>query len=96
MGFVDPKGSHEDDQELPGAAGLFLDLDLKRCPVCRREVTPWQDECPDCGEVAVAASAVPAAGFALPGLLPEDVTEDADDGASHDRDRPTDDRGDAA
>lgn len=68
MGFVDPKKDDEEDEALPGASGLHLDLDLKRCPACRRELTPWQDRCADCGEVGVAASALPADRFALPDL----------------------------
>jgi rRNA maturation protein Nop10 len=67
VGFIDPK-KDEEDEELPGASGLHLDLDLKRCPSCRRELTPWQERCADCGEVGVAASAVPADRFVLPDL----------------------------
>jgi hypothetical protein len=78
MGFLDPKSTDDEDDALPGASGLYLDLDLKRCPSCRRELTPWQERCEDCGEVGVAASQVRASTFALPDLSHLDV-DDADD-----------------
>lgn len=85
MAFIDPKRDQEDDEDLPGASGLHLELDLKRCPVCKREVNPWQTTCPDCGETAVAASAVPASDFALPpGLLDLDDDEGETDDPSRD------------
>jgi hypothetical protein len=41
--------------ELPGGgSGLELDLELRACPVCRRELHPWQLTCPDDGAAAVA------------------------------------------
>lgn len=79
MGFIDPKRDQDDDQDLPGAGGLHLDLDLKRCPSCRREVAPWQSTCPDCGDEVVDATAVPAADFPLAALA-LDVDDDPDDG----------------
>lgn len=80
MGFLNPKQNDDEDEALPGATGLHLDLDLKRCPSCRRELTPWQERCADCGEVGVPASAVPASTFALPDLSHLDVDEDAEPG----------------
>jgi rRNA maturation protein Nop10 len=82
VGFVDPK-KDDGGGALPGASGLYLDLDLKRCPACRRELTPWQDRCPDCGEVGVAAGAVAPDRFPLPGLAAleeEEAEEDGDEG----------------
>jgi predicted amidophosphoribosyltransferase len=73
VGFLDPKNQDDEDDALPGASGLHLDLDLKRCPRCRREVDPWRAECPDCGEVAVHAGEVPGSSFPLPpGLRGDD------------------------
>lgn len=80
MGFLDPKSRDDEDEALPGASGLHLDLDLKRCPVCRRELTPWQERCEDCGELGVAASAVPATSFPLPDLSHLDEDDEAADG----------------
>jgi rRNA maturation protein Nop10 len=81
VGFIDPKKEDGGGGALPGASGLYLDLDLKRCPACRRELTPWQDRCPDCGEVGVAAGAVAPDRFPLPGLAAlEDETEDGTEG----------------
>jgi hypothetical protein len=78
VGFLDPKQRDDEDEALPGATGLHLDLDLRRCPSCRRELTPWQERCDDCGEVGVAASEVPAASFALD-LSHLDADEDTED-----------------
>ncbi len=71
MGFIDPKKGDEDDGGGLGASGLHIDLDLKRCPACRRELTPWEDRCPDCGEAGVRSDQIAADTFALPGLAPE-------------------------
>jgi hypothetical protein len=76
VGFLDPKSRDDEDEALPGASGLHLDLDLKRCPACRRELTPWQERCEDCGELGVAASAVPASSFPLDLSHLEDDEED--------------------
>jgi hypothetical protein len=85
VGFLDPKRQTDEDDALPGASGLHLDLDLKRCPACRREVAPWQERCPDCGEVAVGASEVPGSGFALPSALTEGLDDEVpDDGGTDD------------
>jgi hypothetical protein len=79
VGFLDPKQRNDEDEALPGATGLHLDLDLKRCPSCRREVDPWRTECPDCGVVPVASTELPGADFPLPpGLrdLADETTPD--------------------
>jgi hypothetical protein len=91
VGFLTPNQKGDEDESLPGATGLHLDLDLKRCPSCRRELTPWQERCGDCGDVGVAASAVPPDRFALPDLshLEDDEEPDADD-APGQTDAPTD------
>lgn len=82
MGFLDPKGKGADEEPgLPGADGLHLELDLRRCPACRRELHPWQERCPDCGEVGVDATAVAPDRFALPALdeAPEEGEDDGGD-----------------
>ncbi len=57
MGFVQKKGGDEDGG-AGGGSGLEMDLDLKACAICRRELLPWQDVCPDDG-----GRAVPKAGL---------------------------------
>jgi hypothetical protein len=97
MGFLDPKNQDDEDDALPGAAGLHLDLDLKRCPACHREVNPWQTRCPDCGEPAVAAAAEddhdsdgdPHVGDA--GDPPDGDADDPPDGDAGDHDQQHDD-----
>lgn len=92
MGFVDPKRDDDADDLLPGASGLHLDLDVKRCPACQREVLPWQTECPDCGETAVHPNDLPGGRFVLPKLPPDpdegpgtdDAGDRADDGEADD------------
>jgi rRNA maturation protein Nop10 len=79
VGFIDPKKEDGGGGALPGASGIYLDLDLKRCPACRRELTPWQERCPDCGEVGVAAGAVAPDRFPLPHLALEDEEPETGD-----------------
>jgi hypothetical protein len=74
MAFLDPKKKQE-DEELAGASGLRLDLDVRICPECRRESLPWQDTCQDCGVGTVAPTDVPAASFTLPHLTLDDEEE---------------------
>jgi hypothetical protein len=83
MAFLDPK-KKQDDEELAGASGLRLDLDVRICPECRRESLPWQDTCPDCGVATVAPTDVPAASFTLPHLALDD---DEDTESDEDEDR---------
>lgn len=86
MGFVQKKGGGEDDGGA-GGSGLELDLDLQACEVCRRELLPWQDTCPDDGGRAVPRTELGGDPLAdrLAALL--------DDGASG---PPGGDRGDVA
>jgi hypothetical protein len=57
MGYVTNDPKKADDQQ-PGGAGLVVDLDLRACPSCRREVPTWQDTCSDCGVQAVARTSL--------------------------------------
>lgn len=68
MPFLDPKQHGDDDEALPGAPGLSLDLDVRTCPECRRETPPWQTTCPDCGVPTVVAGEIPPQRFVLPDL----------------------------
>lgn len=45
MGYV--------SREEQDGDSLKLDLDLRACEKCRRELLPWQDTCPDDGGRAV-------------------------------------------
>jgi hypothetical protein len=58
MGFVQKKGGDEGGGS--GGSGLEMDLDLKACEVCRRELLPWQETCPDDGGRAVPTSGLAA------------------------------------
>lgn len=57
MGYLLPERRNDEDPGDP--AGLELDLDLKACPVCRRELLPWQATCPQDGAAAVAQRGLP-------------------------------------
>lgn len=47
------------DEEPPGTdSTLELDLDLRACPVCHRDLHPWQPTCPDDGAAAVPRNAL--------------------------------------
>lgn len=50
-------GGHEDDGG--GGFGLGDALDPPACPVCRRELLPWQEACPDDGGTPVPRSQLP-------------------------------------
>lgn len=71
-------------QEEEGAAGptLGLDLELRACPACRRELHPWEDTCPVDGSAAVARTSLATPGLAPPPahLLDDDEDEDAGSG----------------
>lgn len=77
-------GDH--DGRAPGDDGpdVQLDLDERACPVCRRELLPWQAECPDCHEPAVLR-------FGLPPAVPPPPAHLVDDDAR--RAGPADDGG---
>lgn len=69
MGFLTPDKKGGEDETEAGR-GLELDLDVKACPVCRRELLPWQETCPEDGAGAVArADLPPADGPAVPDHL---------------------------
>ena len=52
MPFIDRKRNEEEPGS--GGSGLELDLDLRSCPVCRRDLHPWEPTCPVDGAEAVA------------------------------------------
>lgn len=49
---------YETHRDASGS-GLDLDLDLRACEVCRRELLPWQQTCPDDGGRAVRQEDLP-------------------------------------
>ncbi|WP_370327295.1 hypothetical protein [Euzebya sp.] len=82
MGFVtnDPKKA---DEKTPGGHGLVVDLQLRVCPECRREVPEWQDECPRCGVAAVPQASLPPTMPDIPAhLLVDEDAEDAPEGGA--------------
>ncbi|CAN5787886.1 hypothetical protein BH24ACT15_BH24ACT15_11320 [soil metagenome] len=78
MGIVanDPKKS---DEQQPGGFGLMMDLNVRSCPQCRREVPDWVEECPDCGVPPVPRMSLQSALPDIPAhLLDEDASEGPD------------------
>lgn len=57
MPFVNKGGGG--DEDAGDRDSLRIDLDPLACPVCRRELLPWQDTCPDDGVPPVRKSALP-------------------------------------
>lgn len=49
------------EDEEPGGSGLRFDLEQRACPVCRRDLLPWQEHCPDDGTAAVRRAELPPA-----------------------------------
>jgi hypothetical protein len=84
MGFVQKKGG---DEGGGGGSGLELDLDLKACSTCRRELLPWQDTCPDDGGAAVPKTQLQAddpVAARLAALLDDEDPDGPDDGTPAD------------
>lgn len=51
MGIVERRDDRGDE--------LGLDLELRACAVCRRELLPWQDRCPEDGGEGVPRDQLP-------------------------------------
>ncbi len=70
----------ERKQDL-GGDELGIDLGLRACLICRRELLPWQDTCPDDGGKGVLREELPPPGDpVLDRLLAEgDATGDGGD-----------------
>ena len=86
------RGGGGGDEDDGGGDSLGLGDDHKRCEVCRRELLPWQDTCPDDGGRGVAPGELDAVHDPLLArLLAEDDAEaddDGDAGADVDGDEP--------
>lgn len=83
MGLI-RRGGGGGDEDDGGGDSLGLGDDHRRCEVCRRELLPWQDTCPDDGGRGVAPGALGATHDPLLArLLAEDAEDDGaeDDGA---------------
>lgn len=61
---IDAMGIFANDprkEEQPGGgSGLEVDLELKACPTCRRELQPWERHCPEDGTAAVPRTSLSA------------------------------------
>jgi hypothetical protein len=75
MGLLARKPS-DDDQ---GGTDLGLTLDTLRCPVCRRELPPWIEVCPDDGAGAVRLGDLPSTGGPP---VPSHLLDDLGDGVA--------------
>lgn len=79
MGFVTPDPGGGDEAEPDGGDSLDLDLELRACPVCRRELLPWQESCPDHDAEAVPRTELPPSdGPPVPDHLQPDPDPDGD------------------
>jgi hypothetical protein len=54
------------EEEPDGGDALSMDLDLRACPTCRRELHPWEAECPVDGSAAVDRTSLGTPGLAPP------------------------------
>ncbi|MGH8905123.1 MAG: hypothetical protein ACRD0K_01045 [Egibacteraceae bacterium] len=63
MGIVDRK---RDEEPGTGGSGVEVDLDLRRCPVCRRDLHPWERTCPVDGAEAVDRKLLTSTDFPPP------------------------------
>lgn len=82
MGFV-TKRSGGGEEDGGGGAGerlsLHDDLDPLVCPVCRRELLPWQERCPEDDAAPVPRSQLPPADDPLLARL---LAEEEQDGGA--------------
>ena len=77
MGIFTRK-QQSDDGAGGALAGLSIDLERPVCPVCRRELLPWAQTCPEDGATAVAREDLPAPPGPPAHLLGPDPDQDAD------------------
>lgn len=76
MPFVKKGGGGQED-DGGGGFGLGEDFDPLACPVCRRELLPWQDTCPEHDAEGVHRSELPPVEDPLLArLLAEEEAED--------------------
>lgn len=76
MGILSRKSGGGEEQGGGEDAGLRLDLDVRYCARCRRELLPWQPRCPDDGGDAVRASELPSREDTLLAHLDLDTGDD--------------------
>ncbi len=74
-------------EQAPQRVSLHLDLDVRACAICRRELLPWQETCPDDGGAAVRREDLPPPADPLAETLGEHLDDRADDDADE---RPVD------
>lgn len=75
-----------DEEDVEAGRGLDLDLELRACPACRRELLPWQEVCPEDGAEPVPRTQLPPDDGPP---VPDHLREDGSDGGSGaDRDEP--------
>jgi hypothetical protein len=55
MGVFAKRGGGGDEQE-PDGSSPYVDLGLRACPACRRELMAWEERCPEDGTPGVARS----------------------------------------
>jgi hypothetical protein len=71
-------------EDQPGdGGGLDIDLDLRACPACRRELHPWEQVCPDDGSTAVARASLPPRDAPPPAHLLADEDDEGTGGTGH-------------
>jgi hypothetical protein len=69
------KGPKKEERE-GGSSGEEVDLEVKACPVCRRELHPWEATCPDDGAAAVDRTSLTNTDLPPP---PAHLLDDEDD-----------------
>lgn len=63
MGLI--RERDQGDEEEPGGSSPWVDLGLRVCPACRRELMGWEERCPVDGAEGVAK-----AGASVEGMPP--------------------------
>lgn len=74
MGVFGKREESGDEQE-PGGSSPWVDLGLRACPVCRRELMGWEERCPDDGAEGVRQADLSTGGLPpVPDHLLDDDT----------------------
>lgn len=77
MGFVRRGGGGGGGGGDEGGGDEEQGVSIQRCEICRRELLPWETECPDDGGRAIRPQEVQPAHDALLARLLEDDDDDA-------------------
>lgn len=78
MGLI--REREQDDEDEPGGSSPIVDLGLRSCPQCRRELMAWEERCPADGSLGVRQGELQSDGTPP---VPAHLLDDGDPPAPH-------------